>query len=159
MSRRTFYSVILIVVVILGLIGVYAYTNPSTGIGHEINELGIPTNCVDGQVLSWNGTSLVCIASASGVLPTGCSSGNTIKYNLTSQSWSCSPSNAGALINTEYYVRTDGSACITGDSLIGVRNSSKWSLTNCGSSGVYTCYGSISAYLCQINQSNINRLY
>lgn len=66
-SERTFYSIILIAVVVLGLIGVYAstYVNPTTKVGHDINEVGAPSGCSPGQVLSWDGTGWECQSSSS----------------------------------------------------------------------------------------------
>ncbi len=60
-SNRWLYTFILLGILVIISIGVYALTpgvkpNP----GHDLSELGVPAGCTSGQVLSWNGTSLVC---------------------------------------------------------------------------------------------------
>lgn len=122
-SERTFYSIILIAVVVLGLIGVYAYTNPSTGVGHDITEVGAPASCTAGQVLSWNGGNWNCTNNLAS-LPS-CSSNNQILiYNSTSSSWECANTFGNKIGGDYFYLREGASTCFSGDTLIEIVDSS-----------------------------------
>ncbi|MCW8966538.1 MAG: hypothetical protein OQK82_07625 [Candidatus Pacearchaeota archaeon] len=61
-SNRAIYSLIILTITIFLGIGVYAYNsgfNPST-MGHSLDEIGIPTNCLADQTLKWNGNKWSC---------------------------------------------------------------------------------------------------
>jgi hypothetical protein len=60
-SNRWLYTFVVLGILIVIAVGVYALTpgvkpNP----GHSLSEVGVPTGCTSGQVVSWNGTALVC---------------------------------------------------------------------------------------------------
>jgi len=60
-SNRGIYFLITLGIIIALSVGVYALTagtkpNP----GHSISEMGVPTGCTAGQVVSWNGSDLIC---------------------------------------------------------------------------------------------------
>ncbi|MCK4997780.1 hypothetical protein KAS08_05755 [Candidatus Pacearchaeota archaeon] len=55
MTNKIFYSFVVVVVCLFVGVGVYAFTDDNSGnprvMGHSPDEMGIPTRCVDGQVL------------------------------------------------------------------------------------------------------------
>jgi hypothetical protein len=59
--NRWLYTLIALGILVIISVGVYALQagvkpNP----GHDLSELGVPSGCTSGQVISWNGTALVC---------------------------------------------------------------------------------------------------
>lgn len=72
LSNKMFYTLILIGILIVSSWVVFAYVNPATGVGHDLNEL---EPCADGQILKTSGSSWACADS----VDTSCTaSGNTI---------------------------------------------------------------------------------
>ncbi len=60
-SNKWLYILIGVIIFTLFCAGVYAFgtSNPEV-FGHNINEVGFPTNCQIGQFLKWEGSSWVC---------------------------------------------------------------------------------------------------
>ncbi|MCW8966541.1 MAG: hypothetical protein OQK82_07640 [Candidatus Pacearchaeota archaeon] len=61
-SNKIFYTIITIGILIFLGIGIYAYNSgfsPST-MGHSLDEIGIPTDCLANQTLKWDGTKWNC---------------------------------------------------------------------------------------------------
>lgn len=61
LSNRWLYTFIILGILAIIGVGVYALApgvapNP----GHLLSEVGVPTGCVAGQFISWNGTNLIC---------------------------------------------------------------------------------------------------
>ena len=58
-SNRWLYTFIAIGILVVIGAGVYAWANPITGVGHSLDEIGLP-DCVDGQILQMSGEDWVC---------------------------------------------------------------------------------------------------
>ena len=63
-SNRWLYTLIALLIVSIVGVGVWGYANPTTGVGHELNEINLPA-CTSGQVLGINSSSIWgCITPA-----------------------------------------------------------------------------------------------
>ena len=65
LSNRWLYTFILIGIIILLGIVVYAFTNPATGVGHDLADIGLPI-CSDDQVLGMVAGVWSCVDMPSG---------------------------------------------------------------------------------------------
>ena len=93
-SKRTYYSLITIGVLLLIGVGVYAYGGNSPSVfGHTFGEIQPPRPCEDGQVLTWTGNpawackSITATTSGGSSLPS-CSTGQFLQWD--GSAWSCS---------------------------------------------------------------------
>jgi len=60
-SNRWLYTFILLgllIIVAVGISALTAGTKPNPG--HSVSEMGVPSECTSGQVITWNGSDLVC---------------------------------------------------------------------------------------------------
>ena len=78
LSNKWIYTLIAIGIVLIVAVGIYAWANPTTGVGHELNEINFPS-CSDGQVLGISGSSWSCVDIPSG--------GITTETDPTVKSW------------------------------------------------------------------------
>ncbi len=103
-SNRFAYTLIAIFVLAIVGVGVYAYANPTTGVGHSWNEIDpatIPTGLADGdnddqtlslfgQILSIKkGTATVNSVTLPSII--SCSNGQILKWN---NGWACATDSA-----------------------------------------------------------------
>ena len=100
LTNRLAYTLIALFLLIAAGIGVYALApgvipNP----GHNINEMSVPSGCVAGQVLSYNGNALVCTNQSSASLPTGTIAGAYIIQYVWGPGQNYSGFDADAAIN------------------------------------------------------------
>lgn len=75
-SKRWLYTFITITILAVLGVGVYAWANPITGVGHSHNEL---EPCANGEILQMNGGEWSCVTPSSGGLWS--QSGSEIYYN------------------------------------------------------------------------------
>lgn len=60
-SNRWLYSLITLGIIVILAAGIYALTAGTTpNPGHSISEMGVPSGCTAGQVVSWDGSNLIC---------------------------------------------------------------------------------------------------
>ncbi len=67
LSSRSLYSLIAIILVVV--LGVVVYANvagTAPNPGHTTSQISPPAGCQANQVLTWNGTELVCVSSSGG---------------------------------------------------------------------------------------------
>ena len=74
LTNRWLYTFILIGIIILLGIVVYAYTNPTTGVGHDYNEI---QPCADGQVLGMVAGIWTCVDMWNETADTRCDTSGT----------------------------------------------------------------------------------
>ena len=81
-EKRYAYSIIGVLILLTGIFAVNALAPGATpNPGHSISEIGIPSGCTTGQVLSYDGSSLKC-SSASTTTSTASAASGEVKYSF-----------------------------------------------------------------------------
>ena len=113
-SKRTYYSLITIGVLLLISVGVYAFGTdgkiPPSIFGHTFGEIQPPRPCDDGQVLTWTGNpawackSITATTGGGGSSLPSCSTGQFLQWD--GSAWSCSTIEKGIACPEGFVERT-----------------------------------------------------